>query len=185
MLKRLGGAALLGALAYTTADAAADSALYWRARGLVMEQAVAHERLCRELGGPPLQAGPWYNSSVAISHDGHIATVTMPLRGNRRSSDVTVRVVRQGGLRSTLLYNLVGGGHWDVLVMNALVGMGPGGTPISLSLMQQAPPNAAAASPAAVSHAEALAAAHQARLLAAEQHAADAVAARQSTRREQ
>lgn len=92
MLKRLGGAALLGALAYTTADAAADSALYWRARGLVMEQAVAHERLCRELGGPPLQAGPWYNSSVAISHDGHIATVTMPLRGNRRSSDVTVRV---------------------------------------------------------------------------------------------
>lgn len=95
------------------------------------------------------------------------------------------QVVRQGGLRSTLLYNLVGGGHWDVLVMNALVGMGPGGTPISLSLMQQAPPNAAAASPAAVSHAEALAAAHQARLLAAEQHAADAVAARQSTRREQ
>ena len=33
MLRRLGGAALVGALAYTTADAAADSALYLRAKG--------------------------------------------------------------------------------------------------------------------------------------------------------
>lgn len=58
----------------------------------MLERAEGHARLCGELGGPPLQVGPWYNSSVAISHDGHIATVTMPVRGNKRSSDVTVRV---------------------------------------------------------------------------------------------
>lgn len=59
---------------------------------MVLDRAPAHERLCAELGGPPLAAGPWYNSSVAVSHDGHIATVTLPLRGAKRSSDVTVRV---------------------------------------------------------------------------------------------
>lgn len=32
MLRKLGGAALLGALAYTTHDAAADSAMYMRAK---------------------------------------------------------------------------------------------------------------------------------------------------------
>lgn len=32
-----------------------------------------------------------------------------------------LQVVRKGGLRSTLLYNLTGG-DWEVLVMNAMIG---------------------------------------------------------------
>ncbi|EFN57993.1 hypothetical protein CHLNCDRAFT_142157 [Chlorella variabilis] len=53
-------------------------------------------------------------------------------------------VVRQGGLRCTLLHNLLGSGQWEVLVMNVLIGMGPGGAPVSLSLLQQDPPDMAA-----------------------------------------
>lgn len=56
-----------------------------------MTQATSNPRFAAAVGAP-IQAGPWYNSSVAISHDGHIATVTMQLRGSQRSSDVTVRV---------------------------------------------------------------------------------------------
>ena len=48
-----------------------------------------------------------------------------------------MQVVRRGGLRSTLLYNTLGGCDWEVLVMNALIGMGPGGVPVSMSLLQQ------------------------------------------------
>ena len=58
---------------------------------LVVQQAEGNGRFAAELG-TPLVAGPWYNSSVAISHDGHVATVTLPVRGSQRSSDVTVRV---------------------------------------------------------------------------------------------
>lgn len=58
---------------------------------LVASQAEGNERFKAELGAP-LAAGPWYNSSVALSAEGHIATVTLPVRGSQRSSDVTVRV---------------------------------------------------------------------------------------------
>ena len=62
---------------------------------MVIQQAEGNERFVAEVGAP-LAAGPWYNSSVAISHDGHIATVTLPVRGSRRASDVTVRVSASG-----------------------------------------------------------------------------------------
>lgn len=66
------------------------------------------------------------------------------------------QLARRGGLRSTLLYNMVGGGEWDVLVMNALIGMGPGGVPVSMSLLQQEEPDpvAAAAAARAMGHGE-------------------------------
>lgn len=78
-----------------------------------------------------------------------------------------MQVVRQGGLRSTLLYNVLGGGEWQVLVMSALVGMGAGGVPISMSLLQ--PPEqpdtvaAAAHTAAAMGHGGWAAAAEQQR----------------------
>ncbi|KAL4428489.1 hypothetical protein ABPG75_002578 [Micractinium tetrahymenae] len=156
MLRRLGGIALVGATTYMVADATADALMYLKAKSLVVANAEANERFKAELGAP-LAAGPWYNGSVAVSAEGHIATVTLPVRGSRRSSDVTVRVVRKGGLRSTLLYNLTGG-DWEVLVMNAMIGMGPGGRPISMSLLEQEVPDmaAAAAAAAAMGHGECL-----------------------------
>ena len=67
-----------------------------------------------------------------------------------------MQVVRRGGLRSTLLYNTLGGCDWEVLVMNALIGMGPGGVPVSMSLLQQQEPELNAAAAAAVGHGECL-----------------------------
>ena len=91
--------------------------------------------------GANLAAGPWYNSSVRITHGGHVAAVTMPLRGERRASDVRVRLVRKGGLRWTLLYNLLMP-EWEVMVMDALTGS-EGGLPVAVSMLP--PPGSAAA----------------------------------------
>ena len=53
-----------------------------------------------------------------------------------------LQLVRKGGLRSTLLYNLLGAGEWEVLIMQAVIGMGPGGIPQSMSLLQLEEPEA-------------------------------------------
>lgn len=51
-----------------------------------------------------------------------------------------MQAVRKGtGLRSTLLYNL-SGGEWEAIIMDALIAMGPGGAPISLSLLEKKVP---------------------------------------------
>lgn len=49
------------------------------------------------------------------------------------------QAVRKGGLRSTLLHNLLGGGEWEPLVMNAMVGMGPGAPGGGADLKSRAP----------------------------------------------
>ena len=46
------------------------------------------------------------------------------------------QVVRKGGLRSTLLYNLLGAGEWEVLMMDAVIGSGAGGLPLAMSLLE-------------------------------------------------
>lgn len=91
---------------------------------------------------------------------------------------LSTQVVRKGGLRSTLLHNTVGAGDWDVLVMQALVGMGAGGRPISLSLLPQpepaADPAAAAAAAEALGHGHGLVKAAAAKQAAAVAEAAAA-----------
>lgn len=132
LLRKLGGASLLGALAYTTCDAASETMMYIRAKQLVEQRVHDHAALRKELGDN-LQLGPWYNSSVSITHDGHIAAVTLHCVGDRRASDIRLRLVRKGGLRFTLLYNLLTP-EWEVLMMDALVGS-EGGLPVAISLV--------------------------------------------------
>lgn len=145
MLRKVFGAALAATCGYAVADSVADSVMYCKCKRMVETRAAAHSALQSALGNP-LSAGPWYNATVQITHDGHIATVTIPLHGAQRSSDVTVRVVRRGGLRSTLLYNVFGAAEWDAIVMQAVIGMGPGGIPQSMSLLQARVPDSAAGS---------------------------------------
>lgn len=49
-------------------------------------------------------------------------------------------MVRRGGYASSTLATLLDGDQWEVLLMDAHVGMGPGGLPIVLSLLEAAPP---------------------------------------------
>lgn len=46
-------------------------------------------------------------------------------------------MVRRGGPWSTILFSLTQGDQWEVLVMDAIVGIGPGGIPNVISLLQE------------------------------------------------
>jgi hypothetical protein len=63
-----------------------------------------------------------------------VATVNLPCKSDTKGSDITVKAIRKGGFRWTLLHNMVNG-EWDVVMMDALVGMEEGGRLVSLSLL--------------------------------------------------
>lgn len=50
-----------------------------------------------------------------------------------------MQVIRKGGFRWPLLYNIVGG-DWEPLIMDAKIGMGAGGNLSSMSLLEQRVP---------------------------------------------
>lgn len=58
---------------------------------LALAQAEGHP-LIKEQLGVPLTAGPWYNSSVDLTHAGHIASCKFTVSGQTSASDVLVRV---------------------------------------------------------------------------------------------
>ena len=74
-------------------------------RSLVAAQVAANLRFTFELG-PPIRYGPWYKSSVGVSHDGFVATVTLPATGSHLCADVTVRVGVRRYLMETNLFPL-------------------------------------------------------------------------------
>ncbi|KAI8102526.1 hypothetical protein M9435_006124 [Picochlorum sp. BPE23] len=133
--------------AYATCDATADAIMYLKTKQWIddaikkrpdfIQTLSASATVDTEGGKEPqtsLQLGPWYDSSVTFSHQGMIATITMPCRGDTQASDITVKAIRKGGLRWTLMYNIVDG-SWDVVMMDALVGMRGGGKLFSTSLL--------------------------------------------------
>ena len=70
--------------------------------------------------GLPVVPGAWYNDSIAFSHKGHIAKCDIRFDGAQRSSDVIIRVIRDQGWRSTILYNTLGPRRWKVLTCEAM-----------------------------------------------------------------
>ncbi|GAB4814328.1 hypothetical protein N2152v2_001374 [Parachlorella kessleri] len=94
----------------------------------------AYTAWCKDLYA--LREGPVPPSSLVYDEDTY-------------SSATNIVMVRKGGLRSTLLYNLLGAGEWEVLIMQAVIGMGPGGIPQSMSLLQLEEPEALSGTSAA------------------------------------
>lgn len=91
MLKRLKGATLLVVTAYTAADAISDALMYYECKRLLLQRLAQHQRFTAEVGSP-FTVGPWYNSSVTISPGGMLASVTIPVVGSTKGSDVTIKV---------------------------------------------------------------------------------------------
>lgn len=130
--------------AYATCDATADAIMYLKTKQWIEDAIEKRPDFIQTLSSidteeekepqKSLQLGPWYDSSVTFSHQGMIATITMPCRGDTQASDITVKAIRKGGLRWTLMYNIVDG-SWDVVMMDALVGFRGGGKLVSTSLL--------------------------------------------------
>jgi len=84
--------------------------------------------VCREEGGVcEISPGPWYDSSLKIVQSGHVAIANFRIDGPAASSDVWMRAQRPGGgseeggsrWPSTLLYNTLGPGAWELLSLEA------------------------------------------------------------------
>ena len=122
------------ACAYTTYDATSDGLMYLKATHWIQDALKENPDFVKTLHteedtASPVSVtlGPWYDASVVMSHEGMIATVIVPCRGTRQASDITVKAIRRGGVRSTLVYNIVDG-SWDVMGMTAQVGINDGRT---------------------------------------------------------
>jgi hypothetical protein len=89
------GVGLLGATCYATQDAISDALIYSKCKALVMERAENHQRFTSALGATnfnEFEFGPWYDSSVNLSHAGMVAAVQLPCRGPSQGSDITIKV---------------------------------------------------------------------------------------------
>lgn len=129
--------------AYYVQDAVNDALLFNVSKRLVTGKAGNHHQFLTTLGAHTFNEcslGPWYDASVTVSHGGMVSTISIPCKGPSRSSDIIVKLIRKGGLRWPMLYNMLGG-EWDVIAMDAFVGMGQAGSVLtSLSLLESEPP---------------------------------------------
>lgn len=128
--------ALIGACAasllYAANDVAAELTTYVRLRQEALRLAQNNASLCSTLGGQ-LTAGPWYNASLMLSQNGHVAKCTMQVVGNQRVSDVVIRASRTPGLSPAVWFNLVGPANWTITMCSALLPAGGGAVkPVSL-----------------------------------------------------
>ena len=147
--KRLFGYVLSSVAGYAVLDALSDFAMYVRASKWVAEKAsenIEFQKIMQletedRKQKQSLSFGPFYDSSVVFSHHGMVATVHLPCKTEAKGSDITVKAIRKGGFRWTLLHNMVDG-EWDVVMMDALVGMQQGGSLVSLSLLDERPEGA-------------------------------------------
>jgi hypothetical protein len=132
MSRKLVGSALVLGTAYFTQDAFNDTIMYLRARSKALELCNNNPQIISDFG-PPLHSS-WHDASVAFSHSAKIATLHIPIIGEKRSTDLKLVLIRKGGLRWSLLYNILSG-DWTVMVADVQVGMGPGGRPQYMSLI--------------------------------------------------
>ncbi|KAL0026195.1 hypothetical protein WJX77_001230 [Trebouxia sp. C0004] len=134
VLTPAGGLALVGLLGWTSAGAVNEALVYRHCQRIGLQRAAENVELCEQLG-LPLRPGPWYNASIGLTHDNHMANCQFTVIGSKHSSDIYMRVVRTKGPRSTLLYNIMGPAKWDVLMMEASVSAG-GGLSRNISLTE-------------------------------------------------
>jgi hypothetical protein len=94
----------------------------------------------RELG-PPLNAGPWYNATIAQKARGRVVHCTIPVSGQRASSDLTVGLIRtdSSSITNVLAYP-AGIANWHLLSCTAALPANSNGTlPRSYDLLAKDP----------------------------------------------
>lgn len=124
-LRPLGGVVLFGAMGAAACSGVDDLLIYRQCSREAMERAGSDPRLVEALGGP-LRAGPWYEATISVApKGGHAASATFPIVGTRGTASVHLRALRFQGGRSTLWYNTLGPGRWELMTLEATVP--PGG----------------------------------------------------------
>ncbi|CAM6095747.1 unnamed protein product [Calypogeia fissa] len=128
-LARRGGALALflatGLVSYNICD---DLVIYDRCSSKAMETASQDPRL-KEILGDEIQRGPWhwYEASLAVAHEGQSASCSFPVSGSHGTGSLHLKAVRFNGRRDSFLPRMMDGGHWEVLMLEALIPSSSGG----------------------------------------------------------
>ncbi|KAL3690079.1 hypothetical protein R1sor_016388 [Riccia sorocarpa] len=134
-LQRAGAIALCGAMGWAVASAAEDVYIYNQCSSKAVQKASQDARL-KEAIGDEIKLGQWhwYQASLAVAHEGTSASCSFPVYGTEGVANIRLKAVRLQGKTDSLLENLIGGGLWEVLMLEAQISFSTG----SLELFMRA-----------------------------------------------
>ncbi|VVA99879.1 unnamed protein product [Arabis nemorensis] len=94
-----------------------DLSIYRGCSSKAMEK-VMNSKAMIEAIGEPIEKGPWYNASLAVSHQRHSVSCSFPVIGPQGTGILHLKAVRNG---EDSLFGFLQQKDWEILIMDALV----------------------------------------------------------------
>ncbi|KFK40415.1 hypothetical protein AALP_AA3G370800 [Arabis alpina] len=94
-----------------------DLSIYRGCSSKAMEK-VMNSKAMIEAIGEPIEKGPWYNASLAVSRQRHSVSCSFPVIGPQGTGILHLKAVRNG---EDSLFRFLQQKDWDILIMDALV----------------------------------------------------------------
>ncbi|KAJ4728334.1 Cytochrome oxidase assembly protein [Melia azedarach] len=94
-----------------------DLAIYHGCSSKAMEKASKNQAIIDAIG-EPIKKGPWYNASLAVTHQRHSVSCTFPVSGPHGNGVLQLKAVRNG---DDGWFSFWRPGDWEILIMDALL----------------------------------------------------------------
>ncbi|XP_010489046.1 PREDICTED: uncharacterized protein LOC104766792 [Camelina sativa] len=94
-----------------------DLSIYRGCSSKAMEKVINSKAMIEAIG-EPIEKGPWYSASLAVSHQRHSVSCSFPVVGPQGTGILHLKAVRNG---EDSLLGFLKQRDWDILIMDALV----------------------------------------------------------------
>ncbi|CAA7013979.1 unnamed protein product [Microthlaspi erraticum] len=94
-----------------------DLSIYRGCSRKAMEKVMNNKAMIEAIG-EPIEKGPWYNASLAVSQQRHSVSCSFPVIGPQGTGILHLKAVRYG---EDSLFGFLQERDWDILIMDALV----------------------------------------------------------------
>ncbi|CAN7047444.1 hypothetical protein IGI04_025486 [Brassica rapa subsp. trilocularis] len=94
-----------------------DLSIYRGCSSKAMEKVMRNKAMIQAIG-EPIEKGPWYNASLAVSQQRHSVSCSFPVVGPQGTGILHLKAVRNG---EDSLFGFLQQRDWDILIMDALV----------------------------------------------------------------
>ncbi|XP_010415847.1 PREDICTED: uncharacterized protein LOC104701788 isoform X3 [Camelina sativa] len=94
-----------------------DLSIYHGCSSKAMEKVINSKAMIEAIG-EPIEKGPWYSASLAVSHQRHSVSCSFPVIGPQGTGILHLKAVRNG---EDSLLGFLKQRDWDILMMDALV----------------------------------------------------------------
>ncbi|KAJ0254150.1 Cytochrome oxidase complex assembly protein [Hirschfeldia incana] len=94
-----------------------DLSIYRGCSSKAMEKVMRNKAMTEAIG-EPIEKGPWYNASLAVSQQRHSVSCSFPVVGPQGTGILHLKAVRNG---EDSLFGFLQQRDWDILIMDALV----------------------------------------------------------------